>query len=204
MNNKLQYIYEMYPEAKCELKYNSLFSLLVAVILSAQTTDIKVNKVTPNLFSKYPNIADLANANLVDIEEILKPLGMNKVKATHISKLAKCLQDEYDGKIPKTFDELVKLPGVGTKTANVYLIEGLKIPAFPVDTHVNRIAKRLQLAEIGDSVEAVEIKLKKIIPETLWGQMHHSLIFFGRYFCMAKKPRCTECRLNNQCIKKFK
>ena len=190
MNEKLEYVLSMYPKATCELNYFDTFSLLIAVVLSAQTTDIKVNKVTKPLFEKYPDVNSLASASLSDVEKILIPLGMQYQKSKRIIEIAKIIKEKYQGVVPKDKEELLTLPGVGNKTANVLLAEGFKIPAFPVDTHINRIAKRLKLANIDDSVEEVEEKLKQEIPENLWIQMHHSLIFFGRYFCKAVNPNC--------------
>ena len=197
MNEKLEYVLSMYPKATCELNYFDTFSLLIAVVLSAQTTDIKVNKVTKPLFEKYPDVNSLASASLSDVEKILIPLGMQYQKSKRIIEIAKIIKEKYQGVVPKDKEELLTLPGVGNKTANVLLAEGFKIPAFPVDTHINRIAKRLKLANIDDSVEEVEEKLKQEIPENLWIQMHHSLIFFGRYFCKAVNPSISKVWVKN-------
>ena len=143
MDEKLTYIHNMYPNAKCELVYNNIFQLVVVVSLSAQTTDKRVNMCSPILFLKYPTIEALANANIKDVSEIIKPIGMVNNKAKNIINLAKAIHNEYNDVVPKSKEELVNLPGVGNKTANVVLAEGFKIPAFPVDTHINRIAKRL-------------------------------------------------------------
>jgi len=204
MDYRLQYILDSYPNAKCELDYSNLFRLLIAVVLSAQTTDIKVNKVTPVLFSKYQTIEDLANANLEDVKVILKPIGMTSQKGKHIIEIAKIIHTKYNDEIPRTKEELTMLPGVGNKTTNVMFAEGFKIPALPVDTHINRIAKRLKFATLSDDVDDVERKLKKQIPEELWIQMHHSMIFFGRYFCKAISPNCENCKLKDVCRKKYK
>lgn len=204
MNEKLEYVLSMYPKATCELNYFDTFSLLIAVVLSAQTTDIKVNKVTKPLFEKYPDVNSLASASLSDVEKILIPLGMQYQKSKRIIEIAKIIKEKYQGVVPKDKEELLTLPGVGNKTANVLLAEGFKIPAFPVDTHINRIAKRLKLANIDDSVEEVEEKLKQEIPENLWVQMHHSLIFFGRYFCKAVNPNCLNCKYQNNCQKQYR
>lgn len=204
MNEKLEYVLKMYPDAKCELQYTDMFTLLVAVVLSAQTTDVKVNQVTPKLFAQYPTVFALAKAKQEDVENILKTLGMYKQKSKHIIELSQILVEKYEGEVLPNREILLTLPGVGNKTTNVVFAEGFKIPAFPVDTHIQRIAKRLQIAEIDDSVEVVEEKLKKAIPEELWIQMHHSLIFFGRYFCKAISPLCEQCKLAKECIKKYK
>ncbi len=204
MDDKLQYIYEMYPNAKCELIYHNIFQLLIAVTLSAQTTDKRVNECTPKLFSTYPRIQDLANADLQDVMDIIKPIGMASSKGKHIIGIAKKIHEEYNDEVPCDTQKLLTLPGVGNKTINVVMAEGFKIPAFPVDTHVNRIAKRLYLASLNDSVEQVEAKLKKKMDSSMWIQMHHSIIFFGRYFCKAVSPRCGECKLNGRCRIKYK
>lgn len=204
MDEKLQYIYEMFPNAKCELIYNNIFQLLIAVTLSAQTTDARVNKCTPILFEKYPTIGDLAYANIDDIKQIIKPIGMTNVKAKNIIGIAKIIHEQYDDKVSSDVNILTTLPGVGIKTINVVLAEGFKIPALPVDTHVNRVAKRLKLAKISDDVNDVERKLKKKIPMDKWIQMHHSMIFFGRYFCKAIAPNCINCKLKGTCRVKYK
>ena len=204
MDEKLNYIYEMYPDAKCELTYGNIFQLLIAVSLSAQTTDKRVNQCTPILFEKYKTIKDLADANIEDVKSIIKPIGMTNTKAKNIIEIAKIIHYERKDSITSDVNELLKLPGVGIKTINVLLAEGFKIPAFPVDTHVNRVAKRLKFAYISDSVEDVERKLKKKIPMDLWIQMHHSMIFFGRYFCKAVSPKCESCKLKGKCRVNYK
>lgn len=204
MDEKLDYIYNMFPNAKCELTYNSIFQLLIAVTLSAQTTDKRVNECTPILFEKYPNVIDLANANIEDVKSIIKPIGMTNTKAKNIVNIAKIIHEKYDDNVPSSIEDLLVLPGVGNKTINVVLAEGYKIPAFPVDTHVNRVAKRLYFATLKDDVSDVERKLKRKIPKEMWIQMHHSMIFFGRYFCKAIAPRCNECKLKNQCRVNYK
>lgn len=204
MDEKLQYIYSLYPHAQCELHYQTIFQLLIAVVLSAQTTDARVNQATEKLFFKFPDAHLLKNASLKEVEEIIKSIGMYKVKAKHLLEIAKIIDEKYHGEVPKNKEDLLQLPGVGNKTANVILAEGYKIPALPVDTHINRIAKRLKYADIEDSVEVVEEKLKKAIEPENWIQMHHSLIFFGRYFCKAKQPECDKCQLKDQCQKEYK
>ena len=204
MDEKLTYIYEMFPNAKCELDYNTIFQLLIAVSLSAQTTDKKVNMCTPYLFEKYPTIKDLAQANIEDVKQIIKPIGMSNTKGKNIINIAKIIHEKYNDEVPKNIDDLLTLPGVGIKTINVVLAEGFKIPAFPVDTHVNRVAKRLYYATLKDDVSDVERKLKKKIDKNMWIQMHHSMIFFGRYFCKAISPKCNECKLKSQCRVNYK
>lgn len=196
------YLNELYPDAHCELNYDSLFHLLIAVMLSAQTTDISVNKVTPKLFEKYPTPLDLMNADISEVENLIKAIGLYKNKAKNIIATSKELVDRFNSSVPSTMEELTSLPGVGRKTANVVLVEGFKIPAFPVDTHVERVSKRLGIAKQLDSVETVERKIKKIYKKEQYGLLHHQFIFFGRYFCKAIKPNCQECRFLNRCFKK--
>lgn len=196
------YLNELYPDAHCELNYDSIFHLLIAVMLSAQTTDISVNKVTPKLFEKYPTPLDLMNADISEVENLIKAIGLYKNKAKNIIATSKELVDRFNSSVPSTMEELTSLPGVGRKTANVVLVEGFKIPAFPVDTHVERVSKRLGIAKQLDSVETVERKIKKIYKKEQYGLLHHQFIFFGRYFCKAIKPNCQECRFLNRCFKK--
>lgn len=198
------YLNELYPDAHCELNYDSIFHLLIAVMLSAQTTDISVNKVTPKLFEKYPTPLDLMNADISEVENLIRAIGLYKNKAKNIIATSKELVERFNSSVPSTMEELTSLPGVGRKTANVVLVEGFKIPAFPVDTHVERVSKRLGIAKQLDSVETVERKIKKIYKKEQYGLLHHQFIFFGRYFCKAIKPNCQECRFLNRCFKKIK
>ena len=171
-------------------------------MLSAQTTDISVNKVTPKLFEKYPTPSDLMNADISEVENLIKAIGLYKNKAKNIIATSKELVERFNSSVPSTMEELTSLPGVGRKTANVVLVEGFKIPAFPVDTHVERVSKRLGIAKQLDSVETVERKIKKIYKKEQYGLLHHQFIFFGRYFCKAINPNCKECRFNGRCFKK--
>ncbi|SER60835.1 endonuclease III [Streptococcus gallolyticus] len=195
----LAIIGEMYPEARGELEWETPFQLLIAVILSAQTTDKAVNKITPNLWKKYPEIADLANANLEDVEDCLRTIGLYKNKAKNIVKTARVILRDFDGKVPKTHKELESLPGVGRKTANVVLAEVYGIPSIAVDTHVSRIAKRLNISAPDADVTEIEQDLMKKIPKKDWILTHHRLIFFGRYHCLAKKPKCDICPVQSYC-----
>ncbi|SEF19165.1 DNA-(apurinic or apyrimidinic site) lyase /endonuclease III [Streptococcus gallolyticus] len=195
----LAIIGEMYPEAHGELEWETPFQLLIAVILSAQTTDKAVNKITPNLWKKYPEIADLANANLEDVEDCLRTIGLYKNKAKNIVKTARAILRDFDGKVPKTHKELESLPGVGRKTANVVLAEVYGIPSIAVDTHVSRIAKRLNISAPDADVTEIEQDLMKKIPKKDWILTHHRLIFFGRYHCLAKKPKCDICPVQSYC-----
>lgn len=200
----LQKLDEMYPNAHCELNYTTIFELLIAVMLSAQTTDISVNKVTPKLFERYKSPQELANASLKDVENYIHTLGLYKNKSKNLIEMSKVLLDRFNGEVPKTKEELLTLPGVGVKTASVVLIEGYKIPAFPVDTHIERISKRLGIAKKSDDAIKVMEKLMKKYPKETWGKLHHQMIFFGRYTCNARKPKCEECLLKEKCHENFK
>lgn len=200
----LQKLDEMYPNAHCKLNYTTIFELLIAVMLSAQTTDISVNKVTPKLFERYKSPQELANASLKDVENYIHTLGLYKNKSKNLIEMSKVLLDKFNGEVPKTKEELLTLPGVGVKTASVVLIEGYKIPAFPVDTHIERISKRLGIAKKSDDAIKVMEKLMKKYPKETWGKLHHQMIFFGRYTCNARKPKCEECLLKEKCHENFK
>ena len=194
----LNFLDEMFPNARCELHYKTKFQLLIAIILSAQTTDLKVNLVTPILFEKYPTIQDLAIAEIEEVITILNPLGLATNKAKNIIATAKIIQEKYHGDIPSTKDELVDLPGVGVKTANVYMAEGLGINAFAVDTHVSRVSNRLGISKCDNPIK-IEEDLKAFFHDMNWIKLHHQFIFFGRYFCKAKKPECNKCKLKKYC-----
>lgn len=194
----LNFLDEKFPDARCELHYKTKFQLLVAVVLSAQTTDAKVNKITPILFSKYPTIKDLALASLDEVVEILMPLGLANAKAKNIINLANIIFDKYNENIPSNKEDLILLPGVGVKTANVYMAEGLGINAFAVDTHVSRVSRRLGISD-SDNPIVIEEDLKKFFHDMNWIKLHHQFIFFGRYFCKAKKPECNNCKLKKYC-----
>ena len=196
----LNYLEEMFPSARCELFYSKDYELVIAVMLSAQTTDKSVNAVTPILFSKYPSLEDLNNAPLTDIEEILKPIGLYKNKAKNLKGIVKDLMERFNGNVPSNKDELMTLPGVGNKTAGVIRAEIFQIPDLPVDTHILRISKRLNIAKKEDEPIDVERKLKKLIPEERWIKSHHQLIHFGRYFCTARNPQCENCKISDMCI----
>ena len=193
---------EQYPNVGCELLYNKDHELVIAVMLSAQTTDISVNKVTPVLFSKYPNLESLANAQLSDVEDIIHSIGLYKNKAKNVIAIAQALINDYGGVLPSGKDELQKLPGVGNKTAGVIRCEVFKIPDLPVDTHILRISKRLNLAKPDDDAYETEMKLKKVFSKDRWIKTHHQLIHFGRYICLARNPQCEKCKLSGICNKK--
>lgn len=190
---------EMFPDAHCELDHRNSFELLIAVVLSAQTTDQRVNTVTPVLFEKYPDAFLLSKANQSDVEEIIKPIGLYRNKAKNIISLAAKLVEDFNGVVPSDRDCLESLPGVGRKTCNVILSNCFDTPAFAVDTHVSRVSKRLKIARKNDDVNVIEKKLMKAFPESEWGRRHHQFIFFGRYHCKAAKPNCDNCPLKDIC-----
>jgi endonuclease-3 len=192
-------ILRTFIEPRCELNYRNSYELLIAVVLSAQTTDKHVNQITIPLFEKYDDVYKLSKADVSSIKEIIKPLGLADVKSRNISNLAKIIVEKHNGIVPNTFDDLINLPGVGRKTAQVVLAEGFKIPALPVDTHVERVSKRLGLVKEKDSVLDVELNLKKIIKREDWILSHHLLLLFGRYYCKKASPMCENCKLKEYC-----
>ena len=197
----LKYLDELYPKPKCELNYSKDYELLIAVVLSAQTTDKKVNLVTSKLFSKYKSLQEIANADLDDLKEIIRPIGTFNKKAEYIKKISWDLIEKHDGILPQSHKELEQLQGVGHKTANVVLSNIYDIPAFAVDTHVSRVSKRLGFVNSSDNVKTIEEKMKKIIPKEKWSRAHHQFVLFGRYYCKAIKPECESCKLKNICKK---
>lgn len=188
-----------YPEPKCELTFHSHFSLLVAVILSAQCTDKRVNSVTPVLFNKYKDVYELAKADVVDVEEIIKPCGFYHNKAKNIVECAKTIVDKFNGIVPSTREELESLSGVGRKTANVILSLAFNKPAIAVDTHVFRVSQRLGLCENPKNEFDCEKQLMKNIDKKDWTKMHYILVLFGRYQCKAISPKCSECPFIQVC-----
>ena len=195
---------EMFPDARCVLNHSNNLELLVAVMLSAQTTDESVNKLTSHLFQKYKTVEDYANASLSELESDLHSIGLYRNKAKNIKTMAQALQTRFNGVVPASHDALISLPGVGRKTANVVMAEGFGYPAIAVDTHVERISKRLGFAKPDDTVLTVEKKLMKTIPKNRWIKTHHQMIFFGRYYCKAMSPHCKECPLVDICKEKNK
>ena len=189
VNEVLDILALEYPNPKSELNYDNTFNLLIAVVLSAQATDVSVNKVTPILFAAYPDAYSLARANREDVMEILKTIGLYRNKSKFIIEASKKIVADFQGKVPGTREELMTLPGVGRKTANVVLAEGFRVPAIAVDTHVSRVAKRLGWANEKDSVVEIEMKLMKKIPEDKWVAAHHQLLLFGRYNSTARDKR---------------
>ena len=202
VNEILDLLEKEYPDAECALDYDSVFHLLLAVVLSAQTTDVSVNKVTPELFKKYETPKQLAQADEKEVAEIIRTIGMYRTKSKNIINLAKMLVEKYDGIVPESDEELVKLPGVGRKTANVVMAVGFGHQRIAVDTHVFRISNRIGLVNESDVLKT-ELALMKTIPENRWTKTHHSLIFHGRRCCTARNPKCDECVIKDLCKKKF-
>ena len=193
------YLDEMFKDPKCELKYHNDYELLIAIVLSAQTTDKRVNSVTPILFDRYDSLEKLMNADVSDIESILRSLGSFRKKAVYVKEIARILVSKYNGKVPTNRKCLEAMPGVGRKTVNVFLGEFYNIPAIAVDTHVERVSKRLGLAKDKDNVREVEEKLKRAFKRDVWAKRHLQLVLFGRYHCKAISPNCDDCKLKNIC-----
>ena len=198
------YLNELIPNPKCELNYFNDYSLLIAIMLSAQTTDKRVNEVTKVLFDKYKTLEELSSANIKDLENIIHPLGNFRKKAYNVKEIARLLNDEYEGLVPSNRNILETFPGVGRKTVNVFYAEYLGIPAIAVDTHVERVCKRLKLAKNTDNVLDIEKKLMKNINKENWSKRHLQLVLFGRYFCKAKNPECLKCKIKDICSYKEK
>lgn len=196
------YLDELFPNPKCELNYNTDYELLISIVLSAQTTDKRVNMVTSILFDRYKSLEALKEANLKDLESIIKSIGSFRKKSEYIKEIARILVDEYDSKVPREHELLIKLPGVGRKTANVFLAEYYNYPYIGVDTHVERVSKRLGLASKNDDVLKVEKKLEKVFDKDEWAKRHLQLVLFGRYHCKAIKPECDKCKLKDICREK--
>ena len=201
-NEIINYLDEIIVDPRCELIYEKDYELLIAVMLSAQTTDKRVNEVTKILFSKYNSIEELANANVKDIINIIRSIGTFNKKASNVIEIAKRLYNECDGIVPDDREYLESLPGVGRKTANVVLSELYDEPYIAVDTHIKRVSYRLGLTKKNDDVLTVEKKLTKIFKDYNSKKIHHQLLLFGRYYCKALKPECDSCKLKNICKKK--
>lgn len=195
----LDTIADMFPDAHCELNHSNPFELTIAVLLSAQCTDETVNKVTQTLFVKYRKPDDYVAVPIEELEQDIRRIGLFRSKAKNIQSLCRILLDTYGGNVPEAHEQLVQLPGVGRKTANVVVSNAFGVPAIAVDTHVDRVSKRLGLAKEEDSVLEVEKKLMKKVPKDEWTITHHRLIFFGRYHCKAQNPACTVCPLLDVC-----
>ena len=199
----LNYLNEVVPNPVCELNYNKDYELLLAVMLSAQTKDARVNKVTKALFNKYDSLKKLKEANIKDIENIIKELGNYHKKSEAVINIAKILDEKYNGKVVNNRKALENLPMVGRKTTNVVLSELFNEPTIAVDTHVERVSKRLGLVKKDDDVIKIEEKLKRKFDKNIWSKLHKQFVLFGRYYCTSKKPSCNKCKLQIYCKKEF-
>jgi endonuclease III len=193
-----QILFSKYSTCPCPLSHETPFQLLVAVELSAQCTDTRVNLITRELFKKYPNIESLADAPLEDVEELIRTGGLFRNKAKNIISAAQSLRDDFDGKVPQTMQELTQLAGIGRKSANVVLGVAFDIPGFPVDTHVKRVLKQLGITN-SDNPEKIETEVNALIPNKYWINLSHMLILHGRETCAARKPDCANCMINKIC-----
>lgn len=203
MHDEYEILRGVYPEPRCALDFSTPFELLVATMLSAQTTDRMVNTVTPELFSRYPGPEQLAGARTEDVERIIHPLGFFRMKARRAIDLSRALLDDFGGEVPRTMEELTTLPGVGRKTANVVLGNAFRIPGFPVDTHVIRVTGRLRWRRDWRSSKpdpvAIESEICAVFPPEEWTDLSHRLIFHGRDTCHARNPECGRCPLAGTC-----
>lgn len=198
----ISYLDELFPNPRCELNYNKDYELLIAVMLSAQTTDKRVNMVTEVLFNKYNTLEKLTKANLEDIKNIIKPIGTFNKKAQNIIDIANSLLLYSNGSVPNDRNYLENLSGVGRKTVNVVLSNLYNEPCIAVDTHVKRVSIRLGFANDNDNVYDIEMKLNKMFDKNILARLHHQLVLFGRYHCKAKNPLCSNCKLKDLCTKK--
>mgnify|MGYP003295223102 FL=1 len=204
MNRVEEYLDYLFPNPKCELNYTNDYELLIAIMLSAQSTDKRVNTVTPVIFEKYSTLEELMNADINDLENIIRPVGSFRKKSIYVKEIARRLFLEFESKVPVDREVLESFPGIGRKTVNVFLSEFYNIPAIAVDTHVERVSKRLKLAYLNDDVLKIEKKLMKKIKKELWARRHLQLVLFGRYYCKAVKPECKNCPLIDLCREKKK
>ena len=193
------YLDELFPEPKCELNYSNDYELLISIMLSAQSTDKRVNQVTSILFDKYKSLEALNEANIDDLENIIRSVGSFRKKSQYIKDIASTLITKYNGVVPRNHDLLVEINGIGRKTANVFLSNIYNEPAIAVDTHVSRVSKRLGLANKNDDVVKIENKLMKKVPKDRWSRTHHQLVLFGRYHCKAISPLCDNCKIKEYC-----
>ena len=198
------YLDELFPEPKCELNYSNDYELLISIMLSAQSTDKRVNKVTSILFDKYKSLEALNEAKIDDLENIIRSVGSFRKKSQYIKDIASTLITKYNGVVPRNHDLLVEINGIGRKTANVFLSEYYNEPYIAVDTHVSRVSKRLGLARKNDDVLTIEKKLQKRFDKSLWAKRHLQMVLFGRYKCKAISPICSDCKLKNICKEKKK
>ena len=204
MNRILDYLDELFPNPRCELNYNKDYEFLIAIVLSAQTTDKRVNKVTEVLFNKYSSLKELSEASVIDIENIIREIGTFRRKSIYVKDIASKLVNDGYNYVPNNRDYIESLPGVGRKTANVFLSNIYDEAAIAVDTHVSRVSKRLGLAKENDDVSKIEKKLEKKIPHNRWGKTHHQMVLFGRYHCKAMSPMCDNCKIKDLCRYKKK
>ncbi|MBR2711591.1 MAG: endonuclease III [Bacilli bacterium] len=198
------YLDELFPEPKCELNYSNDYELLISIMLSAQSTDKRVNQVTSILFDKYKSLEALNEANIDDLENIIRSVGSFRKKSQYIKDIASTLITKYNGVVPRNHDLLVEINGIGRKTANVFLSEYYNEPYIAVDTHVSRVSKRLGLARKNDDVLTIEKKLQKKFDKSLWARRHLQMVLFGRYKCKAISPLCSDCKLKDICNEKKK
>ena len=199
-----EYLDELFNEPKCELNYTKDYELLIAIMLSAQSTDKRVNSVTPILFEKYPSLNDLKNADITDLEEIIRSVGSFRKKSLYIKGISRMLDEECGGVVPTDREYLESMPGIGRKTTNVFLSEFYNYPAIAVDTHVERVSKRLGLCPKNSDVLKVERSLQRKFKKELWSKRHLQLVLFGRYYCKAVKPECSTCKIKDLCKEKRK
>ena len=203
VNKVLDLLKERYPEAACALHHGDVYQLLVAVTLSAQTTDVSVNKISGKLFERFPDAKAMSQAKQSEVEEVIKSIGLYKTKAKRLIDQAKMIVSEFDGQVPEDDTLLQRLPGVGQKTANVVMADGFGHQRIAVDTHVFRITNLIGLAQ-ADNVKETEEQLKKMIPQDRWTEAHHTLIFHGRNICIARRPKCEICPVSSLCKNKPK
>ena len=199
-----EYLDELFNEPKCELNYTKDYELLIAIMLSAQSTDKRVNSVTPILFEKYPSLSDLKNADVTDLEDIIRSVGSFRKKSLYIKGISRMLDEECGGVVPTDREYLESMPGIGRKTTNVFLSEFYNYPAIAVDTHVERVSKRLGLCPKNSDVLKVERCLQRKFKKELWSKRHLQLVLFGRYYCKAVKPECSTCKIKDLCKEKRK
>ena len=190
---------EMIPNPKCELNYTSDYTLLIAILLSAQTLDKNVNKITPILFNKFPTLQDLKDANIEDLKEIIHPLGLSNNKSKAIKNLSTILVDNYNSKVPQSREILATLPGIGNKTSGVFLAEFYNENYLPVDTHIKRVSYRLNLTNLNDSPDKIEETLTNYFNKNNLSLLHLQLVLFGRYICTSKNPKCEKCKFFGKC-----
>ena len=198
------YLDELFPEPKCELNYSNDYELLISIMLSAQSTDKRVNQVTSILFDKYNSLEALNEAKIEDLENIIRSVGSFRKKSQYIKDIASTLITKYNGVVPRDYELLVEINGIGRKTANVFLSEYYNDPYIAVDTHVSRVSKRLGLARKNDDVLVIEKKLQKKFDKSLWARRHLQMVLFGRYKCKAISPLCSDCKLKDICKEKKK